>query len=162
MLLDCNAQRGILVAPGGWSAAARSRAEDRVSISLLTMQQLEARSSWASFEPCLGDCTRHSKVASATGMVLWDGNVALPLDELWAVIYTGKCDVCHNFHVWCWDCGEKFAVRDEDEHICDCGRQWVTAVEEAVEDSSGATLNAVHLFLCFGSTSFPLDRRALR
>lgn len=78
------------------------------------------------------------------------------------VVFTGKCDVCHNFHIWCWDCGEKFAISEEDQHECHCKRMWVSVIEEEVDDPSGKTLNAVHLLLQTGVDIFALDRRRLR
>jgi hypothetical protein len=89
------------------------------------------------------------------------------VNGLLAVVYTGKCDVCHNFHIWCWDCGEKFALDDEIEYQCCCERLWVTAIEEeetgdGIDKAANTIHNAVHLFLIVGQNALPLDRRRLR
>lgn len=161
MMRDCRAQHGILVCPNGWTEGARKRAQEAITLKLLSLDEVENSASWAHFDKCFGACNRRERTRSP-GIVLWDGQFPLVVDDLVAVVITGKCDLCHNFHIWCWDCGERFALADEDEHVCFCGRQWVTSIEEEVQDPTGSTLNAVHLFLCIGRTVLPLDRRLLR
>src|SRR5438046_7835216 len=48
----------------------------------------------------------------------------------WILIQIGKCDGCHSFHVWCWDCGKKFAVEDATVVQCGCeSREWASVPE---------------------------------
>lgn len=162
MMKDCGAERGILFCPSGWTEGARRRAQDAITIKLLSLDELEETTSWAHFDECLGWCLNEPTAHLRTGLVLWDVQHFLSNGGLWVIIWTGKCDVCHNFHIWCWDCGDKFAVGDEDEHKCFCGRLWVTAVEEEIDDPTGDTLNAVHLLALVDENLVPLDRRRLR
>jgi hypothetical protein len=162
MMEDCRASRGILYCPHGCSPAAKRRAQDAVTISLLGLDDLDY-SWWAVLEDCYGECQKEPRRRARQGIALWDAPHALALGGLWAIIYTGKCDVCHNFHVWCWDCGEKFALRSEGEYECGCGRMWASAIEEELDDKTGKILNAVHLLtLSPGEPVLALDRRALR
>lgn len=162
MMKDCEAAHGILVCPKGWSRGAKRRAQDAITIKLLTLEEIEEKTSWASFDECVGECCQDSNRRSQKGLVLWDADHLLKIDGLWAVVFTGKCDICHNFHIWCWDCGEKFAVSEEDQHECYCKRMWVSVIEEEVDDPSSKTLNAVHLLLQTGNDILALDRRRLR
>lgn len=157
MMKDCRAQRAILVCPNGASEAARRRAQDAITISLLPPDDLD-EFPWAQFDPCMGECTLST--SAKKGLVLWDGQLPVGVEGTWVIVWSGKCDLCHNFHVWCWDCGEKFALSDEDEHICDCGYHWVTVIEQ--ETSDDEVLNAVHLILVIGEQALALDRRRLR
>lgn len=162
MMKDCGAEHGILFCPNGWSEGAKRRAQDAITIKLLSLEELKKETCWASFDECVGECYLIGQAHSQRGLVLWDAQHLLPIDGLWAVIFTGKCDVCHNFHVWCWDCSEKFAMKDEDKYECNCNRLWVSAIEEEVDDPLGKTLNAVHLLLQAGDNVLALDRRRLR
>lgn len=153
MMRDCRAQRGVIVCASGWTAGALRRAQDAIAIRLLTPGEADELE-WA-YEECLGPCR------AGEGLVLWDGQLLLPLTG-WAIIWTGKCDRCHQFHVWCWDCGEKFTLTDEDERTCGCERSWVTAIEE--QDSlQGTRSEAVHLIVATEENPcIPVDRRRLR
>lgn len=162
MMRDCGAERGILVCPSGWSEGASRRAQDAITITLLPLEDLKEQTSWASFDQCIGKCHQNPRLETQKGLVLWDAQHLLSFDGIFAVVYTGKCDVCHNFHVWCWGCGEKFALVEEGEHKCYCQWLWVSAIEEEVDDSSAMTLNAVHLLLVARDQALPLDRRRLR
>ncbi len=157
MMKDCRAQRGILVCPHGSSEAARRRAQDAITITLLSPEEVD-EFPWAQFDPCMGECAMSA--SAKKGLVLWDGQLPIGVESTWLIVWTGKCDRCRNFHVWCWDCGEKFALSDEDEHICYCDYRWVTVIEQ--EPSDDEMLNAVHLILMVGQQIFPLDRRRLR
>lgn len=162
MMKDCRAERGIIVCPNGCTDGAKRRIQDAITITTITLAELRESTSWASFDECYGECHSETKARSRVGLVLWGEPHSLLMNGLWAIIYTGKCDVCHNFQVWCWDCGDKFALSDEDEYECSCGRTWVTAIEEEISDPAGEMLNAVHLFLCEEKMVIPLDRRMLR
>ncbi len=162
MMADCRARRGILYAPLGCSLAAERRSRDTVTITVLRADELD-ESWWAAFEECRGDCQRHPRRRSHRGLVLWDAQHLLEIDGLWAIAYTGKCDMCHNHHVWCWDCGERFGLCREDQHECGCGHLWVSTIEEDLDDESGETLNAVHLLLqTVDKQMLALDQRRLR
>ena len=142
-------------------AKLRSRRIDIRDIESLEATAEEADDfNWAAFDPCIGQCNESSKVSK--GLVLWDGQHPLTLGGGWAIVFTGKCDTCHEFHIWCWDCGERFALSSEGEHQCDCERTWVSAIEEETEGGSKGQLNAVHLLMTDGDEVFSLDRRALR
>lgn len=162
MMKDCRAQRGILVCPKGWTEGAERRAQDAITIKLLSPDEMDDYTAWAHFDECFGECLENPEKRSDVGRVLWDAQHLLEVDGLGAVVFTGKCDICHNFNVWCWECGEKFALGDEDESECFCERLWVSAIEGEIDDPTGDTLNAVHLFLCIGDSTLPLDRRRLR
>ena len=162
MMSDCEAEHGILVCQSGWSEGAQRRAQDAITIRLLSLEELRESTSWASFDECIGECYQNPHARSQKGLVLCDAQHPLGVDGFWAIVFTGKCDVCHNFHVWCWDCGEKFALGEEDQSQCSCERFWVSAIEEEIDDSSGETVNAVHLFLQARENVFALDRRRLR
>ena len=162
MMKDCGAERGILVCPNGWTEAAQRRAQDAITIKLLTLEESEKTTVWAHFDDCLGECLRLPNKRKQIGLVLWDAEHVPIIDELYAIIFTGKCDACHNFQVWCWDCGEKFALGEEDEYTCSCERQWISVIEEEIEDPSGRTLNAVHLLLLVNDSVWAVDRRRLR
>ncbi len=75
----------------------------------------------------------------------------------------GKCDVCNEFHVWCWDCGQKFTLKDEDEHACVCdGRFWLTAVEDEEEDAGRFVKSIFLLLILAPGIMIPVDRRKLQ
>ncbi|BFL64906.1 restriction endonuclease [Roseomonas mucosa] len=162
MMADCRASRGILVCSSGHTAAALARAQEVVTIRLLAPDDVD-EFLWSSYEPCLGRCCDRVP-AERRGLVLWDAQHVLPVDPGWDITFTGKCDVCHQFHVWCWNCGLRFAVPDERQLGCGCdGRLWASAIEQA-EDNQ---LNAAHLLMvneCLDPSQGPvwLDRRALR
>src|SRR6266571_5500470 len=129
MMRDCQAERGVLVCTNGLTPGAQQRAQDAITIKILTLDEAY-QYSWAAFDECLGRCYELGRKSKRRGLTLWDAQLVLPVENLLAVVWSGKCDVCHNFHVWCWDCGEKFALTDEDEHVCGCLSRWVTAVQE--------------------------------
>jgi hypothetical protein len=164
MMQDCRASRGIVVCTAGYSAAALARAQEAVTIKLLDEGQ-EEDFPWAQYDFCLGKCADKGQSARR-GLVLWDAQHPLPFRPGWLIVWTGKCDVCREFHVWCWDCGSKFAVPNEGH--CDCGCEellWASLIEEEL-DAAGV-LNAVYLILLDKSVDPPngiiqLDRVALR
>ena len=163
MMTDCRSQYGVIVCPNGYSEAAQRRAQDAITIKLVPLSELDdfTLSTW---EPCIGKCTESTRKNSPRGLVLYDSPYGLTLGESpLSIMAVGKCDSCNEFHVWCWDCGQKSALRDEDEFKCSCDdRFWVTAIEEEAEDVNG-TLKSVNLFLVlFSGAVIPVDRRNLR
>ncbi len=160
MMRDCRAHRGILVCTSGFTSGAKRRALDNVGTSILTIDEAEELSWESYFEPCIGRCAREPSARKRSGMVLWDGQLPLMVGGGWAIVWTGKCDQCHNFHIWCWDCGAKFSLPDESEERCDCDRLWVTPGED-VTDPSGDHLAAIHLILYADDQVIPIDRKRM-
>lgn len=154
MMRDVEAHHGILVCPKGHSPAALRRAQDAITIRLVPLSDLENLKlmSW--------DACCHP---SCDGLVLWDASPALEINGLLSIFATAKCDKCHRFNVWCWDCGEKFALDDEDEHQCFCKDLWfwLTAIEEESEVPN-ESLKAVYLLLVYAANHAVIDRRPLR
>ena len=159
MMKDCRAGHGIIVCANGYTDGALSRAQESITIKLLTAEEADDFS-WAAFDPCIGTCNEPAR--GSKGLVLWDGQHPLPLGSGWAIVFTGKCDTCHEFHIWCWDCGERFALSSEGEYECNCERTWVSMIEEEIEGALKGELSAVHLLMTDGIETFSLDRRALR
>lgn len=152
MMRDCLAHRGVIVCPNGYTKAALERAQEAITIKLLSFEEAH-NFDWSAFDPCLGDCS---------GLVLWDGQLPIGVGLGWAIIFTGKCDICHQFHVWCWDCGESFTLAIEGDHECGCERVWASAIEEQTLFSNRTASVAVHLLMHDGQQLYALDRRALR
>ncbi|HYC59900.1 MAG TPA: restriction endonuclease [Thermoanaerobaculia bacterium] len=125
MMEDCGAEHGILVALNGFTPAAERRAQDRVTLRLLDAEDVEDAMSWAVFEDCVGRCT--SRRSKRPGFVTWDAQPPLGVGGAWAIVWSGKCDVCHQFHVWCWSCGEVFAVANGRRRRCGCDFRWVVS-----------------------------------
>lgn len=160
MMRDCQAHHGFLVCPRGWSEGALRRAQDAITIKLFTLEDVEKRTDWAVFEPCHGRCFRRPE-ASKRGVVWWDGQLLLNVGGLWAVIFTGKCDGCHAFHVWCWGCGEILSLDAEDNHECFCGILWSTLAEGGAEHPAMAVQNTQYLTALIGDHVVSLERRHL-
>lgn len=161
MMRDCRAEHGILVCSAGWSAAAHRRAQDAITIRLLTAEEAWQGDRCASFEICVGPC-QEQRAPAKRGVVLWDGQFSVGLEGLASAVITGKCDVCHNFQIWCWECGETFSLGIEDSYCCGSNYRWRTLIEEEIDDPSGGTLNASHLVLVTELGVAMLDRRSLR
>ena len=126
MMRDCRAQHGVLVCPNGFSKAAKKRAQDAITIKLLPLEDVETfdLNAW---DPCVGRCS-YEPDYQKRGLVLYDNPYGLTIGKSpVSLMAVGKCDKCHEFHVWCWDCGERFALENEDEHQCYCeARFWLT------------------------------------
>lgn len=148
LMKDVRASRGVLVCTAGYTDAARRRADELIDIRL--MEETEALEfDHAATDPCphcMGLKTKNK------GIVFWDGQFPLPVGPGWAIVFTGKCDECHSFAFWCWDCGSKAVIPDGEEYECGCERRWFTESDEdetvfvvAVEDGE-----------------VPLDRRPRR
>lgn len=131
MMRDCRSQRGILVCPTGFTQAAKRRAQQAIGLSLVTLEDLEDCDLTA-WHPCLGGCA--GRVPRLRGWVLYDQpfgfwTTSSPL----TILYVGKCDGCHDFHIRCDECGASFAMRGNSaEYKCACDRMWFTAEEEEV------------------------------
>lgn len=156
MMRDVAADHGILVCPNGHTPAALRRAQDAISIRLVSLSDLESLdlTSW--------DRCSHP---SCDGLVLWDAHPALSIASgPWQISATSKCDKCRRFNVWCWGCGSRVALGDEDEHQCGCKGPWfwLTAIEDDSENDA-EQLAVVYLLMIFGSGQHAVvDRRPLR
>lgn len=162
MMQDCRANKAVIVTTSGFTEAAKRRAEDAVDIHILPLD-VALEYDWV-FEPCLGDC-RH-KFTKTEGMVLWAEQILLGLRSgFWLTVQTGKCDSCHNFHVWCWDCGERFAVPNEHVITCSCGYQWASVMESLESGHTGVPTSIWLLMREDNDPSnrpIPVDRKPLR
>ena len=146
MMRDVQASRGVIVCSGGWTQAAENRATQRIDIVLLTTEDAE-EIDHAATDPC-PHCEAQNR--KTKGIVFWDGQFPLPLGG-WAIIFTGKCDVCRSFAFWCWECGEKTVVPDHVVHECSCKRTWYI---ERYDDE-------VVFWVKVDGGDVPLDRRPL-
>jgi hypothetical protein len=148
MMRDCRADRGVIACNSGYTAAAKRRAQQTITISLVPSDQIEEidLSQW---ELCLGGCNGSGLSRHQSGWVLYDQVFALGSPfSLVSIIGVGKCDRCHDFHVWCWDCGLRIVLMgDEAEAKCDCDRFWLTALESEGRDERGNELESVLLLL---------------
>lgn len=163
MMRDCKANRGILVCQNGYTPAAAKRANESVLIVVKTMKDLEKFE--FSYEPCLRNCDSIGRGKRRSG-VLWGDCLGVKgSDKTLSVLNVGKCDGCHSFHVWCWDCGGKFAIPDFYAYQCGCERNW-----SVVPDNDGVKVddNPRSMWLLMREASdldgLPLviDRRPLR
>lgn len=161
MMRDCGASKGILVCPEGYSEAAHKRSQESITIKIVTIDELE-NIDLKHWDDCYSDdCGKNGH----RGLVLWDTNLGLThSDGLISIFCVGKCDVCRRFQIWCWDCGQRFSLDDEDEHKCGCdaGRFWFTAIEEDHDDNTGDTQKAVYLLLPGIRDVLVVDRKSLR
>lgn len=128
LLDDCGAERGVLYSPAGWTPGAERLARDLIRVKLLDDELME-QADWARLQRC--ESEEDTDVTPCAGVLLWDGNLLDSFDgALWAIYYTGVCDVCHRFHVWCWDCGERFIIPTNGDYVCMCQRHWACAMQD--------------------------------
>jgi len=165
MMKDCRAQRGVLVCPKGYSKAALRRAQKAIQIKLVTFEELEDLS-FAQWDLCLGVCSSADSKYKERGWVLWDSPLGLgSLTSPISITAVGKCDVCGDFNLWCWDCGQRFAMSgDEAEFKCDCDRFWITSLESEGQDTHGNELRSIVLTVVLLNPQelyFSVDRRPL-
>lgn len=164
MMRDCRAQRGILVCTTGFTTAEQRRAQMAISLSLVTLEDLEDCDVTA-WEPCLGGCT--GRAPRTRGWVLYDQpfgfwTTSSPL----SIMHVGKCDACHDLHIWCDEYGTRAAIRgNEAEYKCECDRMWFTAEEEEATLRPDGRPNLAVLLLMVPfthpSTILVVDRRPL-
>ncbi|MDX1300914.1 restriction endonuclease [Photobacterium sp.] len=158
MMRDCSASKGILVCPNGYSESAKRRAQGLISIRLVTLEELE-KLDLSLWSDCLSESCNSRK---NRGLVLWDapfgiGSSQMPL----SICCVAKCDECGDFHVWCWSCGQRFSLTNEDEHKCNCDTPWfwLTAIEENDDENSG---ESVYLLLPHLTDVLVVDRKPLQ
>lgn len=147
MMRDVRASRGVLICSSGWTGAAERRAAENIDIRLMSTEEVDYIDH-AATDPC-PHCRNLQR--KHKGIVFWDGQFPLPLDG-WAVIFTGKCDACRSFAFWCWDCGEKVVVPDEETYECGCERVWL------VEKNEDEALFVMRV----ENGEIPIDRRPIR
>lgn len=175
MMRDCRAVRGIIVCTAGWSESAARRAHQAIAITLLDYETARDEYEWV-YEACLGPCGLAVSSRVRRGGVLWgefraDGiwrGRAAPqtnalLMAVWTMIQIGKCDGCHSFHVWCWDCGKKFAVEDATVIRCGCeSREWAS-VRESLESGHVGEPESIWLMMREdGGHPVAFDRRPIQ
>lgn len=94
MMKDCGAPRGILVTPAGWTSGAERRAQDAITMTLMTVDQLDDFS--FTFEPCRYDGCQARDQRRRRGAVLWEEFVPSGFDAGWIIAQMGNCDGCHS------------------------------------------------------------------
>ena len=140
MMRDCRASYGVLVCTSGFTEAAKRRAQCAISLRLIGPEELETFT-LDTWDDCQGRCSASTKRWSSSGLVLWERmphGLAIN-DSPLSIMLLGKCDVCGDFNIWCWDCGQKFALADDSEFKCACDWFWLTATED--EDELDGTLS---------------------
>jgi hypothetical protein len=175
MMRDCRATRGIIVCTAGWSEAAARRAQQAITITLLDYETALDEYGWV-YEECLGPCGQGGSKRVHRGGVLWGEFMAeglgggfaashtdAPMLAGWTVIQIGKCDGCHSFHVWCWDCGKKFAVEDGTVVQCGCeSREWASVPESRQSGHVGEPESIWLMMREDGGHPVAFDRRPIR
>ena len=161
MMRDCSANRGVLICASGYTDGAFRRAQDAITLTVLAIEQVE-EFGWV-YEPCLGNCSG-LKSGKRRGMVLWGEFLPIGRGLGWLVVQTGKCDGCHAFHVWCWDCGTKFSVPDGQVHTCGCELDWASVPESPESGHTGKPESIWLMVRQSGSSGLPvpIDRRPIR
>lgn len=161
MMMDCSSKVGILVCPNGYSEAAKRRAQDYINLKIVALSELE-NVDLSLWDDCISDSCNERK---ERGLVLWDlpMGIGAPFTPV-SITTTGKCDVCGDFHIWCWDCGGKFCLGDESELKCDCNHPWfwLTTIEEDESSEGGnKVLKSVYLLLVTLTDVLIADRKPL-
>lgn len=153
---DCRAARGVIVCTSGWTDGARRRADNAITITLLEFEEAVDEYDW-NYDECLGPCETN------LGGVLWGEWIPTGIGHSWIILQLGKCDGCHSFHVWCQDCGHKFAIPDSMVVTCDCdNREWASVPESATSGHVGKPESIWLMMREDGSDPIPLDRRPIR
>lgn len=164
---DVNATHGYLICPVGFTKAAKRRAQQKVSIRLLPLDQVEG------FDPTTWPECQSANCIS--GRIFWDGYPGMYVRERSAIAmesddrvlhfghYVGKCDRCHRFHVKCLTCGTTLLAPEDDDD--DCGQQcicrppwfWIASIEQDARKRESAEL---HVAFLNGDVQ-TVDRRSL-
>jgi hypothetical protein len=148
LMRDVRASRGVLVCSNGYTKAALTRAQEIIDIRIVSADEA-AELDHSAIDPC-PLCRDNNR--KTQGLVFWDGQLPLTTGSGWAIVFTGKCDVCHSFAFWCWGCGEKLVVPDDEKYVCGCERIWF------VEKNQDEAVFVLRL----EDGEMPLDRRPLR
>ncbi|MDC4314357.1 restriction endonuclease [Acinetobacter baumannii] len=136
MMRDVNAQRGILVCPNGYTQSALRRAQELITIRLVTQEEID-NIGFYGWEYCSS--------STCDGSLIWELNPTLICSFPLTITCSAKCDKCSKFNVWCWACGEKFSLGDEDEYQCECKDNtfWLTSIEND-EYNKSVYLHLIH------------------
>lgn len=148
MMRDVQASYGVLVCSNGYTRAALARAQQSIEIRIITFDEAQELD-FAMIDPC-PHCRLEKR--KSEGFVFWDGQFPLQIGWGWAIVFTGKCDVCRSFAFWCWDCGSKVVVPDGEVYECGCERTWF------IEKNDNEAIFVVRT----EDGEIPLDRRPLR
>jgi len=156
MIRDCEARRGIIVCTGGATSSAIRRAQDFITITVLSYE--DALDYEWTYEPCLGHCATFS---GRQGMVLWSELRIRGLGPGWLMYKTGKCDSCGAFHVWCSDCGSYLSLSDGRVVRCGCDdREWGSIPESTLSQHEGNP-HSTWLMLKYDGQFDALDRKPI-
>lgn len=138
MMRDVNAQRGILVCPNGYTKSAFRRAQELITIRLLTQDEIDyiGLCGW-------DDCSSES----CNGFLIWEMNPTYISNAPLTVTCSAKCDKCSKFNVWCWSCGDKFILDDEDKYQCNCQDNWFWLTSIEFDEYS----KSVYLHMIYGT-----------
>ena len=155
VMRDVGAKRGILFCSNGYTKSALKRAQEHIGVRLVAEEEVDGLdlSRW---ELCRStDCKE--------GLVLWDAYRAVVCNGLISMYGVGKCDECGRFHIWCWDCGERSHLDNEDHWRCSCEPSWIWAsLKQQEKDISGVVNDSLLLLVVHSDTSYDLvDRRPL-
>lgn len=148
LMKDVGAQREVLVCTNGYTKAAKNRAQKHIGIEIILAEEIDTFN-FNSWDNCL-----HQKCED--GLVLWDRYFGVSIqDSPPYVMATGKCDVCHRFHIWCWSCGNRKVLGNEDEWQCSCKEPWfwLTAIEPEEDNTK-----SIYLLFCSASDIKIVDR----
>ena len=164
LMVDAGATHGYLVCPMGFSEAAQRRAQESITICLVSLDHIP------DFDPNTWPLCQNPMCK--TGRVFWDGfpnlyaslqnmdSVGASVEQLNCVHYVGKCDRCGGFHVTCLTCGDLFYLNEnEGEHQCGCRFPWfwLACAEEIVSGELSA-----ELVLVLGTGQvIPVNRRPI-
>lgn len=165
LMEDVGATHGYLVCPKGYTSAAQRRAQKKVSMRLVPLNQLDG------FDPNSWPLCQAPQCGA--GRVFWDGypGISVKLQPLAGdpklatfVHCVGKCDRCGRFHVHCLTCGDVLSIPENDPddvgHQCSCRPPWfwLASIEE---DSQGVESAELHAVLTFNGRIMTSDRRSL-
>lgn len=154
LMKDVGAQRGVLFCSNGYTKSALRRAQEHISIRLVTPEELN-EFSLASWDHCLDDRCKE-------GLVLWDANPGIFINGVAYVQAIGKCDECGKYHIWCWSCGNRKSLGKIDEWKCSCREPWfwLTSIEDDLDQDYSNKGN--YLILVLGNGTYEIvDRRPL-
>lgn len=155
LMKDVGAQRGFIICSNGYTKAALRRAQEHIGIKLISSEALNTFDihSW---ERCRDENCEN-------GLVLWDANPGIIVDGIISIQAIGKCDECGKFHIWCWDCGQRYYIDNESELQCNCKGPWfwLTSIEPE-KDEIGIEYNSHYLILVMGKGTYTIiDRRPI-
>ena len=159
---DVGARHGYLICPVGHTKAAEKRAQQSITIRLISLDGL------AHFDPSKWDRCRRK--GCNRGFIFWDGYPELSMEitpieggltkNIPFIHSVGKCDRCGRFHVRCLTCQELFSLdNDSGDHQCRCNPPWfwLASVEQ---DKHGHRSAELHVVMRTGKV-ITVDRRPM-